>query len=226
VDHTLIFRLAQRRASTEREQPGRPADHTLIIELDLRVCVTGAALDRRVGDADGRDAPCAPIGSRLVGASDGPIFEHRPTTPRWTHIALRVADIDASIAWYETFTPLRLLDRRQDELGYGAWLGQPDMAEHPFILVLAQFFEATDPFKASPREVLAPFAHLGIELPERADIEAIAARAEPAGCLAMPPTEMPPPIGYICMLRDPDGNMVEFSYDQGVYAKAREVWGS
>jgi hypothetical protein len=41
----------------------------------------------------------------------------------------------------------------------------------------------------------------------------------------MRPTEMPPPIGYICMLRDPDGNMVEFSYDQGVYAKAQEVWG-
>ena len=42
----------------------------------------------------------------------------------------------------------------------------------------------------------------------------------------MPPTEMPPPIGYICMLRDPDGNIVEFSYDQGVYAKAKEVWGA
>ena len=27
------------------------------------------------------------------------------------------------------------------------------------------------------------------------------------------------------MLRDPDGNMVEFSYDQGVYEKAHEVWG-
>ena len=53
----------------------------------------------------------------------------------------------------------------------------------------------------------------------------MAARAEPAGCLAMPPTQMPDPIGYICLLRDPDGNMVEFSYDQGVYAKAREVWG-
>ena len=51
-------------------------------------------------------------------------------------------------------------------------------------------------------------------------------RREAAGCLGMGATEMPPPIGYICMLRDPDGNMVEFSYDQGVYAKAKEVWGS
>jgi len=28
------------------------------------------------------------------------------------------------------------------------------------------------------------------------------------------------------MLRDPAGNMVEFSWDQGVYATARERWGS
>jgi len=29
--------------------------------------------------------------------------------------------------------------------------------------------------------------------------------------------------GYICMLADPDGNMVEFSYDQGVYALASQL---
>jgi catechol 2,3-dioxygenase-like lactoylglutathione lyase family enzyme len=150
----------------------------------------------------------------------------RPDAPRWTHVALRVGDIDASIRWYTEFTPLVLLDRREDEFGYGAWLGHDDAADRPFILVLAHFFPATDPFAGHPQEVLAPFAHLGIELPTRADVDAIAAKGEAAGCLAMPSREMPPPIGYICMLRDPDGNMVEFSYDQGVYAKAREVWGT
>jgi catechol 2,3-dioxygenase-like lactoylglutathione lyase family enzyme len=154
-----------------------------------------------------------------------PTFENRPPEPRWTHIALRVADIDASIAWYQTFTPLELLDKHQDDFGFGAWLGQPDSADRPFILVLAQFLPATDPFGAYPKEVLAPFAHIGIELPRHRDIDEISVRADAAGCLAMKPTEMPAPIGYICMLRDPDGNMVEFSYDQGVYAKAREVWG-
>ena len=101
----------------------------------------------------------------------------------------------------------------------------PTSADKPFILVLAQFFPATDPFKGTPQEILAPFAHLGIELTSRDEVDEMAARGEAAGCLAMPPTEMPPPIGYICMLRDPDGNMVEFSFDQGVYAKAQEVWG-
>jgi lactoylglutathione lyase len=148
-----------------------------------------------------------------------------PTEPRWTHIALRVKDIEASIAWYAEYTPLHLLDQRADAFGFGAWLGHPDSADRPFILVLAQFLPATDPFKGSPQEILAPFAHLGIEVASRDQIRAIAAKAEAAGCLGMPPTEMPPPIGYICMLRDPDGNMIEFSFDQGVYAKAQEVWG-
>ena len=55
-----------------------------------------------------------------------------------------------SIAWYEAFTPLTLLDRRQDDLGFGAWLGQPDSADRPFVLVLAQFLPATDPFRRLP----------------------------------------------------------------------------
>lgn len=159
-------------------------------------------------------------------ATDEAEFEPRPTAPTWTHVALRVGDIERSIAWYEEFTPLQQLgDTREDEFGFGAWLGQPESVERPFILVLAQFFPATDPFKDYPQEVLAPFAHLGVELPTRAAIDEAARRGEQAGCLAVPATQMPPPVGYICMLRDPDGNMVEFSFDQGVYATAKSIWG-
>lgn len=154
------------------------------------------------------------------------IYGIHPPEPRWTHIALRVQDIQASIDWYTEFTPMELLDRREDEFGHGAWLGQPDTVEKPFILVLAHFFPATDPFKGAPQEVLAPFAHLGMELTSREAVDEMAAKGAANGCLGMPATEMPPPIGYICMLRDPDGNMVEYSYDQGVYVKAREVWGA
>ncbi len=77
-----------------------------------------------------------------------------------------------------------------------------------------------------PQPIMAPFAHIGIEVTSRAEVDAIAERGESEGCLAWPPTEMPPPIGYICALTDPDGNMIEFSYDQGVYATVQEVWGT
>jgi catechol 2,3-dioxygenase-like lactoylglutathione lyase family enzyme len=153
------------------------------------------------------------------------VYDVRPTEPRWTHIALRVDDIEATIAWYEEFTPMVLLTRHADDFGYGAWMGQPDSPDRPFILVIAQFFPETNPFGDVPKEVLQPFAHIGIELPTREAVDEIAARGVQAGCLALEPRQMPPPVGYVCMLRDPDGNMVEYSFDQGVYATAQKEWG-
>jgi len=152
------------------------------------------------------------------------IHDQRPTEARWTHIALRVNDIDATIDWYTTHTPLELIDKREDDAGYGAWLGMPGKTNNPFILVVAQFLEGMDPFSDAPNAVLGPFAHLGIELPEKEDVDAMAVTANEGGFLAMPATMMPPPIGYICMLNDPDGNTVEFSWDQGVYATLQNRW--
>jgi len=153
-------------------------------------------------------------------------YDIHPGQPRWTHVALRVTDIDATIAWYADFTPLELIDKRSDDMGFGAWLGMPGQTNNPFILVVAQFFPETDPFADAPIEVLAPFAHIGIEMPTQAEVDGVAARGSEANCLAMPPTQMPAPIGYICMLTDPDGNMVEFSWDQGVYSTLQDRWGS
>lgn len=154
-----------------------------------------------------------------------PHYDIHPSEPRWTHIALRVDDIDASIAWYQEFTPLELLDTREDADGRGAWLGMPDTQPNPFILVIAQFNQFADLFGVDEKAVLRPFSHLGIELPNQADVDAVAERGRRAGCLAMAPRLLPKPIGYICMLHDPDQNLVEFSWDQGVYAIAQERWG-
>ncbi len=149
-------------------------------------------------------------------------YDIHPRSPRWTHIALQVEDIEATIEWYTTHTPLEVVSRREDDLGYGAWLGHTDTPDHPFLLVVSQFFPETNPFGDQPRTVLGPFAHIGIELTSRAEVDVAAARADASGSLQRAPEQMPPPIGYICMVADPDGNTVEFSYDQGVYAVARD----
>ena len=154
-----------------------------------------------------------------------PMYDLHPAEARWTHVALRVGDIDATIEWYTTMTPFELIDKRQDDMGFGAWLGMPGETNNPFILVVAQFFEGCDPFADAPKEVLAPFAHLGMELPSKEAVDEIAARGEAAGCLAMPARMMPAPIGYSCMVNEPDGNTIEFSWDQGVYATLREKFG-
>jgi lactoylglutathione lyase len=138
------------------------------------------------------------------------------TLPRWTHIALQVSDIDASIAFYTAHTPLELLDKREDANGFGAWLGHRDQPESPFILVLAQFFARKSPFGDDPSHI-GPFGHLGIELESRAAVDAAAATAEAGGFLQSAPIDLPQPIGYVCMVNDPDGNTIEFSHNQGVY---------
>jgi catechol 2,3-dioxygenase-like lactoylglutathione lyase family enzyme len=154
---------------------------------------------------------------------DEPTYKLHPPTMRWTHIALPCSDMDRTIDWYTRFTPLELLDRREDADGQGAWLGHPDQADKPFILVLVSFFRDQD---KGPQPIMAPFAHIGIEVPSKEAVEEIARRGKAEGCLVWPPTLLPPPVGYVCALKDPDGNMVEFSYDQGVYATAQEVWGA
>lgn len=155
-------------------------------------------------------------------AEPTPVYSIHPPTMRWTHIALPATNLDRTIDWYTRFTPLEVLDRRSDDDGESAWMGHRDQADKPFVLVLVSFNRDQG---GGPQPVMAPFAHIGMEVPSRAEVDAIAARGLAEGCLAWAPTDMPPPIGYICALTDPDGNMIEFSFDQGVYAKANEVWG-
>lgn len=146
-----------------------------------------------------------------------------PTSPRWTHIAVPVRDIDTSVDWYVSHTPLCLVARRHDRDGQSAWLADPATTAAPMVLVLVTMdADAASP----PTATLAPFAHIGIELPTRADVDAMAARGATEGCLAWQATELPPPVGYICALTDPDGNMIEFSHDQGVESITNEVWSS
>ena len=109
------------------------------------------------------------------------------SAPRWTHVALPVADLDASLAWYERYTPLQTIDRRADDLGQSAWLSHPEPTDRPFVLVLVAFDDA----KGVPQPQLAPFAHLGMELPSKADVDAMAERARADQCLTWEPVQLP-----------------------------------
>jgi catechol 2,3-dioxygenase-like lactoylglutathione lyase family enzyme len=142
--------------------------------------------------------------------------------PRWTHVALPVQDVDRSIAFYTGYTPLVVVERFSDDAGRSAWLAEEGATDRPFVLVLVEFLSDI----GEPHPVLRPFAHLGIEVPERRDVDTLAARAEAGGCLLWPPRQMPPPVGYICALADPDGNVVEISHDQGVYAAIAARFGA
>lgn len=152
--------------------------------------------------------------------------------PRWTHVALPVSDIEASIIFYTRVTPLVVVARFHDEASgnNSAWLSNEGQGQTPFVLVLAQF-SAEDGKRyglvgGEPIATLAPFAHIGIELPQREDVDAVAELGRELGCLRLPPKQLAAHVGYICALTDPDGNVIEFSHDQKVFEMVRQKWSA
>ena len=152
------------------------------------------------------------------------------TQPRWTHVAIPVSNLERAIEFYTTLTPLVVVARNEDENGRGAWLSNDKQVEDPFVLVIAEFIpEVAARFGREPgvpQATLAPFAHIGIELPNKEDVDAMADRAREMGVLMWEPTQMAAHIGYICAAKDPDGNVIEFSWNQKVFSTIRELWGN
>ncbi|MEU8373065.1 VOC family protein [Micromonospora matsumotoense] len=144
------------------------------------------------------------------------------TQARWTHVALPTGDLDKAISFYTALTPLVVVERFADADGESVWLSNDKQADTPFVLVLVSFNKD----KGGQLGLLHPFAHIGIEVPQRSDVDEIAARARELGCLHWEPRQMPPPVGYICALKDPDGNVIEISHDQQVFDTVRRRWGS
>jgi catechol 2,3-dioxygenase-like lactoylglutathione lyase family enzyme len=155
--------------------------------------------------------------------------ELKLSQPRWTHVAIPSTNIERSIEFYTTITPLVLVAENKDESGRSAWLSNQGQVETPFVLVLAQLMpQVAAQFgieAGKPHRTLGPFAHIGVELPNRADVDAVAARAREMGCLHWEPMDMAAHIGYICAVSDPDGNVIEFSHNQKVYETVRKLWG-
>jgi catechol 2,3-dioxygenase-like lactoylglutathione lyase family enzyme len=143
------------------------------------------------------------------------------TAARWTHVALPTGDLDKAIDFYTSLTPLVVVERFKDDAGESAWLSNDRQAETPFVLVLVSFNKD----KGEQLGLLHPFAHIGIEVPERSDVDELAERARELGSLHWEPRDMPDPVGYICALKDPDGNVIEISHNQKVFDTVRAKWG-
>jgi lactoylglutathione lyase len=123
-----------------------------------------------------------------------------------THVAFSVRDLDASVAFYETYARMSVVSRRADAGVRVAWL-----TDHtrPFVIVL---IETPNPHDTP----LGPFGHLGVACESRAEIDRLCAAAHDAGRLRSGPVENGPPIGYTAFLADPDGNSLELSFGQEI----------
>lgn len=135
--------------------------------------------------------------------------------PTLTHVALHVPDVEACVAFYEQFCAMQVIHQRAGKGSKIVWMAEPGK-EHRFIFVIM-------PGGKDRQLATDDYSHFGFALESRAQVDAIAMRAQTAGCLVWEPRDEPYPVGYYCGLRDPAGNYVEFSYGQPLGPGAEQM---
>jgi lactoylglutathione lyase len=142
---------------------------------------------------------------------------------QWTHLALHVHSLEASIAFYTRYTSLQVIDRHSDASSTGmevVWLSdRSDDDELSFVLVLQEGTPTNAP-GTKPQQPPGPISHLGFGLASRAEVDAVAEEAKKDGLLKLGPTFLNPCAGYLCIITDPDGHTVEFSHGQSLGSPA------
>ncbi len=124
---------------------------------------------------------------------------------RWTHMTMTVRDIGRSVDFYTSFCGLAVLRDRRTEGSETVWLGPaPAPGELPtFLLVIGR------------GEVTCTVDHLGFQCGSREEVDRIAESGRELGILVEPPTDSGV-VGYLALLRDPDGHLVEFTHGQPI----------
>lgn len=126
----------------------------------------------------------------------------------FTHVALPVTDLDASIAFYAKYAGMQVVHRRAQASNPEmeiAWLSDRTRL---FAIVLAEATKVEYP--------LGPFAHLGVACTSREEIDRLCAEARVDKLLRKEPRHMGEPAGYLAFISDPDGHTLELSYGQEV----------
>ena len=122
---------------------------------------------------------------------------------RLTHVVLKVRDLDRSVAFYHLFCGFEVV-RDGRPKGHTVWLAPARREPGPPAFVLVLYLTQVD----------CRIDHLGFQCAERSEVDRIAREGERLGILAEPPFEGGGDIGYVTMLRDPDGHLVEFTHGQ------------
>jgi catechol 2,3-dioxygenase-like lactoylglutathione lyase family enzyme len=125
---------------------------------------------------------------------------------RLDHIAMLTADPERAAKFYTEWAGMRVIHQRQDP-GTTHRVSWVRLAhdQSGLIIVLVESDE---------RGTKERMDHFGFHVSSRADVDEIAGRARDAGILVDEPQYAGPIVGYFCTIKDPDGNLLEFSCEQ------------
>jgi catechol 2,3-dioxygenase-like lactoylglutathione lyase family enzyme len=134
-----------------------------------------------------------------------------------THVALPVADVEASLDFYGRFADMHVVHHRRDEQtgDQVVWLSD---RTRPFVIVLIQHDQ--------PSGGLTGFSHLGVGCDSREEVDRRTETAQREGRTVRGPFDSGPPVGYWAFITDPDGNNLELSYGQEVGITVEEADGA
>ena len=128
------------------------------------------------------------------------------TILRVDHLALECRDISKTIQFYQRYAEMEVIHDRFEHGVRVTWIrNRPD--RNGLILVLIQGPEA-------PKTGKGAMNHLGFHVASSSNIDLISKMADSDNCLVEPAKNGGEILGYLCIVRDPDGNLVEFSYGQ------------
>ncbi len=129
---------------------------------------------------------------------------------RLDHIAMLTSDVERAARFYCEWAGMRIVhDRCEPGHTHRVIWVRLGADERSLILVLIQS-EAAGP-EGWPRGAMN---HFGFHVSSREEVDGIAGRARRQEILVDEPQYAGPVVGYFCTLRDPDGNLLEFSCEQ------------
>ena len=126
------------------------------------------------------------------------------------HIAMRAADIECTAQFYCDWAGMEIVHDRRDP-GHTHRVIWVRLKGDPTGLIIVLIESENDYAHGRPA---GRMDHFGFHLSSRAALDALAERARAAGILVDAPQYAGPVVGYFCTIKDPDGNLVEFSCDQ------------
>jgi catechol 2,3-dioxygenase-like lactoylglutathione lyase family enzyme len=125
---------------------------------------------------------------------------------RLDHLALECRDIPRMVQFYQRYAEMEVIHDRHEQGVRVTWI-RHRQDRSGLILILIHRPKTTE----VKRETLN---HLGFHAASRSDVDLLSKLADSEGCLVEPAKEGGMIMGYYCTVRDPDGNLVEFSFGQ------------
>ncbi len=127
--------------------------------------------------------------------------------PDWHHILFKVKDADLSIRFYSEYLGMgAVLDQKDGDGARWVWLRFSENPNAPYFVLLEDSH-----LKIGPA-VTNSLQQFSFRLPDLKPVEEISSKAKKDKCLVEAARYGGHLRGYFCVISDPDGNLLEFTY--------------